>query len=77
MRERAADGYSRQVTSTVHCGRCGAVYETEAPPAAIREVNRCRDCGGPLAIDGAARPVRPRPVDTHPVGRRGRRPADA
>jgi NAD-dependent SIR2 family protein deacetylase len=40
-----------RMTVTVRCERCGAVYPTDANPAAIREVNRCRECGGgPLTI---------------------------
>ena len=49
--ERPA-GYPRRVTVVVRCARCGSAYETEAPIAAIRQVNRCRECGGgPLVID--------------------------
>jgi predicted nucleic acid-binding Zn-ribbon protein len=44
-------GYPVRVPVSVRCERCGAVYPTDATPAAIREVNRCRECGGgPLTI---------------------------
>jgi predicted nucleic acid-binding Zn-ribbon protein len=38
-------GYHLPVTMTVECTHCGAVYETEAPVAAIKEVSRCQECG--------------------------------
>lgn len=41
----ARTGYHLPVTTTVECTYCGAVYETEAPVAAIREVSRCQECG--------------------------------
>jgi hypothetical protein len=41
----ASTGYHLPVTTTVKCTYCGAVYETEAPVAAIREVSRCQECG--------------------------------
>lgn len=49
---------------TVRCERCGAVYETEATPAAIQEVNRCRECGGPLTV--AEEPAREAPEGPPP-----------
>jgi len=30
---------------TVECLSCHVVYETDAPSAAVREVNRCQECG--------------------------------
>ena len=30
---------------TVECLNCHAVYETEASAGAVREVNRCDECG--------------------------------
>jgi predicted nucleic acid-binding Zn-ribbon protein len=41
----ARTGYHVPMTTTVECAHCGAVYETEAPVAAIREVSRCQECG--------------------------------
>jgi hypothetical protein len=29
----------------VQCQHCGATYETDAAPAAIREVAGCQECG--------------------------------
>jgi DNA-directed RNA polymerase subunit RPC12/RpoP len=33
------------MTVVVECLNCDAVYETDASPAAVREVNRCQECG--------------------------------
>jgi hypothetical protein len=29
----------------VSCGNCGAVYETDVPAAAVRQIARCQECG--------------------------------
>jgi DNA-directed RNA polymerase subunit RPC12/RpoP len=33
------------MTVVVRCLNCQAVYETDASAAAVREVNRCQECG--------------------------------
>jgi hypothetical protein len=39
------EGRSAGDMVTVECSNCGAVYETEATAAAVREIGRCMECG--------------------------------